>query len=272
MRAHLHGWLKHARRIDVGVAMNLAELKKLCAFKSRNQTQHARLFAITQMILKADHAVRVSHQVLLTQLYRRVRLATVARIDQTDRLHGSVAQSVNTAAREFFDRQTRFEPARLFEALEWDAVRFNQSFVETRVLFFVKRTVEIIVAAFAIASGAKGNCLIYRISRDDRRDGVVEIHLVVAGQFHDLPRQGIGSERTGGDDRDYVTGNRGDFFADDLNLRIVLDALGNVLSKLLTVDGQSRARGHTGRGRGCHHQRAPAPQFFFQKIRRSAEL
>src|SRR6266852_4115829 len=145
MRAHLHGWLKHARRIDVGVAMNLAELEKLCAFKSRNQTQYARLFAITQMILKADHAVRVSHQVLLTQLYRRVRLATVARIDQTDRLHGSVAQSVNAAAREFFNRQTRFEP----------------SFVETRVLLFIEWTVEIIVAAFAIARRAKCDCLIH---------------------------------------------------------------------------------------------------------------
>src|SRR5438876_3799240 len=99
MRAHLHGWLKHARRVEVGVAMNLSELKKLCAFKSRNQTQHARLLAITQMILKADHAVSISHKVFLAELHRRVRLAAIAWINQANRLHRSIAQGVDAAPR-----------------------------------------------------------------------------------------------------------------------------------------------------------------------------
>ena len=66
MLAHLHGCRQHPRRVDVSVAMNLSELKKLCPRESRNRSQHARLVAVTQMILKADHAVSVSHQVLLT--------------------------------------------------------------------------------------------------------------------------------------------------------------------------------------------------------------
>src|SRR5260370_28177556 len=39
MLAHLHGWLKHARSVDISVAVNLAELQKLCALESGNQTQ-----------------------------------------------------------------------------------------------------------------------------------------------------------------------------------------------------------------------------------------
>src|SRR5207302_442427 len=87
MRAHLHGWPQDARAVDVGIAMNLSELEKLCPFESRNRAQNSRLFAVTQMILKSDHAVRVSNQVFLTQLDSSVRLAASTRIDQSDRFH-----------------------------------------------------------------------------------------------------------------------------------------------------------------------------------------
>src|SRR5258708_17751236 len=113
------------------------------------------------MILKADHAVSVSHEVFLVELHGRVRFTAVARIDQPDRLHRSIAQGVDATARKFLDRKTRFEPARLFESLERDAVRFKQSLVETRVLLFVKRAVEIIVSAFAITRRAKSNSLVH---------------------------------------------------------------------------------------------------------------
>src|SRR5713226_4093488 len=109
------------------------------------------------MILKADHAVRVRHQVLLTKLHRRVRLVARARIDQANRLHRPIAQGVNAAARKFFDGQTRFEPARLFETLERDAVRSNQRLMEARVLVSIQWTIQVTVAALTITRSAKGN-------------------------------------------------------------------------------------------------------------------
>ena len=46
--------------------MNLAELQKLCVLEPGNQAQDAGLLAITQVVLKAYHAVGVGHQILLT--------------------------------------------------------------------------------------------------------------------------------------------------------------------------------------------------------------
>ena len=66
MLAHLHGCREDARSVDISVAMNLAELQKLCALESGNQTQHTRLLAITQMILKADQTISVGHQIFLS--------------------------------------------------------------------------------------------------------------------------------------------------------------------------------------------------------------
>src|SRR5690349_24209414 len=104
MRAHLHGWPHDLRPVDVSVSMNLSELQKLRVLETRDQTQHACLFRIAQMILKADHAIRISHEIFLAQLHGRERFSAGARINQADWLHWAVTQGVNAAAREFFDR------------------------------------------------------------------------------------------------------------------------------------------------------------------------
>src|ERR1041384_7822122 len=106
------------------------------------------------MILEADEVVGVGHQVFLPELHRRKRLAPCARGDETDRLHRPVTKCVEAAPRQFFNRQTSLEPARLLEALQRHRLRADKGFIETAILCFVERAVEIIVAAFAVARAA----------------------------------------------------------------------------------------------------------------------
>src|SRR5438270_13641491 len=109
------------------------------------------------MILEADEVVGVGHQILLPELYRRVGLTACARVTESHGFHRPEAQRVAPAPREFFDGETRLEPARLLEALQRDALRRDERVVEARVLFFIHRAVEVVVAALAVARGAEGD-------------------------------------------------------------------------------------------------------------------
>src|SRR2546421_7439618 len=138
------------------------------------------------MILKADETVSVGQHVLLSELHGGVRLSAIARVTKTDGLHRPVAQCVNAAPRQLFNRQTRLKPSGLLEALERNALGVDESIIEARVIFFIKRAVQIIVAALVITRGAKGHFKIDRVGGDYRRDSIVEVKLIVARQTHDL--------------------------------------------------------------------------------------
>src|ERR1043165_9750179 len=92
-------------------------------------------------------------------MIRRTQRSTLFRSTRLFRsgLHRSETQCVDAATGELFDGQTRFEPARFFEALQRDAVGFDEGVVELFVLFLVERAVEVVVAAFVVACGAKGD-------------------------------------------------------------------------------------------------------------------
>src|SRR5262245_37638356 len=114
--------------------MDLTELQELSVFQSRDQTQHTRLFAVPQVILKPDEAVRICHEIFLPELHARVWFTTGLRIGQTFRLHRTESQRVDSAARDLLDRQTRFEPTRLFKSLQRYRLRFHQLADEALVL------------------------------------------------------------------------------------------------------------------------------------------
>src|ERR1700753_1619293 len=122
------------------------------------------------MILEADEVVGVGHQILLTKLHGGVWLLSRARVAKADGLHRPEPQRVAPAPREFFERQTSLEPARILESLKRHALSRDERVVEARVLFLVHRAVEVVVAALAVARRAKGYLGVDRISRDYRRD------------------------------------------------------------------------------------------------------
>src|ERR1043166_3946643 len=224
------------------------------------------------MILEADEVVGVGHQILLPELDGGVGLLAGARVSQPYGLHRPEAQRVAPAPREFFNRQTSLEPARLLEALQWHALGGDERVVEARVLLFVHRTVEVVVAALAVARGAEGDFGVDRISRDDRRDGVVEVEARAARQPRDLFGQGVGAERAGGDDRYRVVGDARRLLADERDVRVRGDALRDEFGELVAVNGERRARGHARPTRRVEDDRACAPQLLFQKIRGRARL
>src|SRR4030095_15264234 len=115
------------------------------------------------MILEADKAVCVRHQIFLAQLNHRVRLPASARISQPNRLHRPEAERVDSAPRKAFDWETGFEPPGLLEALQRNTVRFDQGGVKALVFFAIDWAIEVIVTAFIIASRAKGNALVNRL-------------------------------------------------------------------------------------------------------------
>ena len=80
------------------------------------------------------------------------------------------------------------------------ALGVNQLLVKARVLFFIKRTIRVIVAALIITCSHKRDRHINRIGCDYRRNRVVKVELVIARQAHDVRRQSFGRERPRCDD------------------------------------------------------------------------
>src|SRR5262245_16497641 len=157
MLAHLHGCRQYSGRVDISVPVNLSELQKFGAFQSGNHAQHAGLFTITEMILKADHAVSISHEVFLAQLHGGVRFTAGSRIKEAHRFHRTIPQSINPTTGQLFNGQTGFEPASLFKTLQWNTIGFGERLMEAGVFSLIQRAVQIVVSAFAVTRGAKSD-------------------------------------------------------------------------------------------------------------------
>src|ERR1700682_690787 len=218
------------------------------------------------MILEAHKAVRVRQQIFLSQLHDRVRFTTGAWSGKADWLHRAEAQGMNTAPSCLFDWQTGLKPARLFEALQRNTIGGYQRLVETSILCLIKGTIQIIVASFVVARRPKGNLCIYRIGRDDRRDGVVEIKLIAAGQLHDFCGQGFGRKRSGGNNAYLIVRDAGYFFTNQFNARVLSDLLSDISRELFTINSQGCSRRNSRGGSRLHDERISPAQLLLQEI------
>src|SRR5438067_13684822 len=121
------------------------------------------------MILKAYETVSFGKNILLTKLNGCVGLLSRARVSESDGLHRSVAQCINTSPRQLFNRKAGLEPTCFLEAMKWDALCVYKLIIKARVLFTVKRAVQVIVAALVVSRGAERNLLIDRLGWDNPR-------------------------------------------------------------------------------------------------------
>src|SRR5262245_21282972 len=108
------------------------------------------------MALKSNDIESAGHKVFEPQLNAGIRCSTGTRIDQADGLHRSEAQSVATAPGEHFYGQAALE---IFLFVRHTGVWFDglggeQSFIETVVLLFRQRAIDIIGSAFAVRRAA----------------------------------------------------------------------------------------------------------------------
>ncbi len=162
-------------RVDVSVAVDLAEAQELGVLQPGNQPQHARLIAPLHVVLEPDQVVGIVAQVLLPQLDHRVGLFAGARIAQPDRLHGAEAQSIAAAVRDLLDRQASLEIVQLLPVLGFHRLGRHQRVIEAVVLFLGEGAVDVIGRAFVVARRHIDPGAVDRVSFDDGRDGVVEV-------------------------------------------------------------------------------------------------
>src|SRR5208283_4835568 len=94
--------------------MNLPVAQELCVFESWNPSQDSCLLAEFEVVLETDNVIGVGAQVLLAQLYDRIRSLTGVRVAQADRLHRPEAQRVAPAACNLLNRQAALEVIQVF--------------------------------------------------------------------------------------------------------------------------------------------------------------
>ncbi len=160
------------RRVDVGVAVDLAEAQKLGAFEARNQAQNARLFGEFQVILKAHQVETVGAQVFLAQAARRRRgggrcadrSGPPASWGRSAECRGRAAPALRWAGR------LRNSGVSSSGMCGGNGVGAEQRVDEAVVLVAIERAVQIVVGAvdgFAVARGPEGDgrCPLYRRRR-----------------------------------------------------------------------------------------------------------
>ncbi len=81
----------------------------------------------------------------------------------------------------------------------------------------------------------------------------------------DLLRQRVGSQRSGGDDRDLIFVDLRDFFAPDRDQRLARNGLGHFGRESRAVDRQCMSGGNGALARDLQQQRSRPPHFFFQQ-------
>ena len=92
--------------------------------------------------------------------------------------------------------------------------------------------------------------------------------MIAADNPREIGGQRVRRQRTGRDDHGLAlarVGDRGDFFTHDADERVAANRFRDDVGKLLAIDGQRRAGGHTARFGGAHDDRSKAPHFLLQE-------
>ena len=79
--------------------MQAAEPRELGVLQAGDRAEDARLLAVLQLGLEADHVAERAQRIVLAQLHDGVGPAAGARVGQADRLHRAEAQRLAARAR-----------------------------------------------------------------------------------------------------------------------------------------------------------------------------
>src|SRR5438552_3613158 len=137
--------------------MHHPEAHEFSVLQPGDQSQDARLLAPLDLRLEADEAEVIAGQIVLAQLYGRVRLAPVARIDQPDRPHRAKPQGLPPAMRHHLDRKATLEESLLVEIVHRRRFRRGERIVEHVVLFTRQRAVQIVALAVIHSARSTGH-------------------------------------------------------------------------------------------------------------------
>ena len=109
--------------------MEPAEPCELGALETGDGAEHARLLAMFELGLEADHVPQRAERIVLAKLHYGVGLhAGLTRVGETDRLHRTVAKRVGAPLRHHLDGEAALEiGCRGFEVLERGLLRGEQA-------------------------------------------------------------------------------------------------------------------------------------------------
>ncbi len=158
-----------------------------------------------QLGLEADHVVERAERVVLAQLHHGMGPPSGARVGQADRLHRPEAQGLGAARGHHLDRQAALEVGGALPLLELGLLAGQQGGDEGLVLRLVERAVDVVGAVAAradlvVARLEPGLLQVDAVAIDDRRDGVEEGQVLLAGEGADRLRERRRRQRAGGDD------------------------------------------------------------------------
>src|SRR5579885_2447485 len=177
-RAKLQCSREQRRSVDIRIPVDLAIAQKFSALQARDHSEYALLLGKAHEVLKAETVIAVCAQILLPQLHYRPRPFAGPGVNETRWLHRAEAQRVESATRDFLDRQTGFEVTRpvLFN-VKWDRFCGPYRIHETLILLAIEWTVDVVIRGvqrFAVARCAERDGHINGVGVDDRTDRVIE--------------------------------------------------------------------------------------------------
>ena len=236
--------------------------------KARYHGEHALLLAKFQVCLKAHQVVQCARGIFGAQLHVGPGAVAGGRIDKAHRPQRAIAHGVCPAAGHHLNGHAALVHARLaVKFVQLGALGRHQRLVKRLVARLVKRAVQIICRAAAIARGGKHLCHIQALRRDDGRRGIVEGKLFMpCDGCNGRGKRALG-KRAACHQRDALPrrGQGRNLFPAHGDARLRLHHPGDACAERIPVHGQRAARRHAARARGRQKRRAQKLHLGFQK-------
>ena len=153
---------------------------KLRIMQRRNHGEHPFLLPEFQVGLEANQIKHALGGIVLPQLHHRIRLPPGFGVRQTHRLHGAVAQRIQSPARHHLHGHTAFKHIAVLKAVYLCLLGKNQFAYKRLVLLFVQGAVDVIRGASVIAGLPPGKIHIHRFRRHQRGSSIKEMQVIRA--------------------------------------------------------------------------------------------
>ena len=246
--------------------MHHAIAHKLRILQAGNHAKNALLFSKLQIGLKAHQIIHAALSVLCSKLHIRPRTMTGSRIGQSHRPQRTVAHGIRSAPCHDLDRHASFVNRQIaVKIMQRRTLSILQRRMESLISLFVKRTIQIVGLAPAIAGSCKNAVHIQAFCRHNRRRRIVKRQLLPTGKPCNILGQLSLCERSGRHNGNGVRAgfpHKANFFPPNGNSRRVLHQFCHLLAELGAVHCQRTACRHT--AAFCYLQQAVSQKLHFR--------
>ena len=242
--------------LEEGILMHDPIADEFRIRQRRDHGEHPLLLPELQVGLEAHQIVDALGGVVLPQLQHRVGLCPGSGVRQPHRLHGAKAQGIQAPSRHDLHRHAALKDPLVFKPVDLRLLGSDQGLHKVLVLLLIHGAVHIVRGAPVIAALPPGQVHIHRLSGHQGGRRVKKVEIVRPEVLPDGLRQGIGGQRTRGDDHRPL-GDLGHLFGNHSNIGVGADLFRHHPGEALPVYGQAPAGLHPC-GLGTRHDQAAA--------------